>query len=129
MQWRNDLVRRAANALERVGYTCSPPSRNAQDVDILARHGTESSVIKVKCPGLSQSRPHLYKRCMGENIYMIFQYERWYLVPHDDLVRIAGETTPWLDSASWKVHGSYSSASPSGKMLAKLRPFGLDFAE
>lgn len=129
MQWRNDLVRRAVNALERVGYNCKSPSRNEQDVDILAWRRSETSVIKIKCPGRNQSRPHIYKRCLGENIYVIFQHERWYLVPHDDLVRIAGENTPWLDSDSWKVYGSYSSASPSAKMLDKLRPFGLDFAE
>ena len=128
MPWRNSLVRRAVNALERVGYSCSPPSSNARDVDILVRRMGETSAIKVKCPGRSQSRPHIYKRCLGHSIYMIFQIQngRWYLVPHDDLVVIAGKTTTWLDSKSWRICGEYSSAKPSVKMLDRLRCFSLD---
>lgn len=130
MQWRNDLVRRAANALERVGYSCSPPPSDAQDVDILVRRLGETSVIKVKCPGRSQSRPHIYKRCLGLSIYMIFQNQNghWYLVPHDELVRIVGEVTPWLHSSSWLDRGGYSTRNPSAKLLNRLLPFALNFS-
>ena len=50
----------------------------------------------------------------------------WYLVPHDELVDLVGQTTNWLNTTSWQKHGGYSSASPSPALLDELRPFALD---
>ena len=50
----------------------------------------------------------------------------WYLVPHDELVDLVGQTTNWLNTTSWQKHGGYSSASPSPALLGELRPFALD---
>ena len=50
----------------------------------------------------------------------------WYLVPHDELVDLVGQTTNWLNPTSWRKHGGYSSASPSPALLGELRPFALD---
>ena len=130
MQWRNDLVRRAVNALEQVGYDCKSPSRNKQDLDILAWRRGEASAIRVKCPGRNQSRPHIYKKCLGQSVHMIFQNQNghWYLVPHDELVRIVGETTNWLSTKSWRETGEYSSGSPSSALLDRLLPFALNLS-
>ena len=51
-----------------------------------------------------------------------------YEVPHDELVRIVGEVTPWLNSPSWINHGGYSTSNPSAELLNRLLPFALNFS-
>ena len=53
-------------------------------------------------------------RQLGQGLHIVFpdQDGVCYLVPHDELVEIAGKTTPWLDSPSWSDSGWYSSHSP-----------------
>lgn len=51
-----------------------------------------------------------------------------YEVPHDELVRIVGEVTPWLHSPSWVDHGGYSTSNPSAALLNRLLPFALNFS-
>ncbi len=48
-----------------------------------------------------------------------------YLVPHDELVKIAGEVTPWLDSPSWRERGRYSTTRPSRALTNRLRKFAI----
>ena len=89
-------------------------------VDILAyRNG---NTIKVRVA----SRLEIKRPLIGKDLHLSFPIRgRWYLVPHDDLVSIAGETTPWLLSDSWQVQGWYSSPRPSKAMLARLESFAL----
>ncbi len=121
---RANNIKQAAVALAQAGYDCTPPSRKLTDVDILAQHKGGTGAIKVRCPG----RAAIYKGCLGQSIYLSFQDQNgvWYLIPHDELVSIAGETTPWLDSHPWRVDGWYSSAKPSARMRDGLRPFALN---
>ena len=51
-----------------------------------------------------------------------------YEVPHDELVRIAGEVTPWLSTSSWVDRGGYSTSAPSKDFLDRLRPYALNFS-
>lgn len=51
-----------------------------------------------------------------------------YEVPHDELVRIVGEVTPWLHSSSWLDRGGYSTSNPSAALLSRLLPFALNFS-
>ena len=78
----------------------------------------------MRCPG----RLDIRKQQLGENLYIAFpdQDGVWYLVPHDELVRLAEVNTPWLETESWRVHGWYSSANPSREMCAGLRRFALN---
>ena len=124
-RWRNSNIQHAADALERVGYTCAAPPHTLRDVHIMARSSDGSPNIKVLCPG----RLSIHKKYLGECRHICFpdQDGVWYLAPHDELVRIAGDTTPWLDSLSWQDNGWYSSANPSVKMRYRLRPFALNF--
>ncbi|MYB37920.1 MAG: hypothetical protein F4Y26_11165 [Gammaproteobacteria bacterium] len=46
-----------------------------------------------------------------------------YRLGHDELVRIAGETTPFLESHSWRELRAYSTGRPSRKTLAALEPY------
>ena len=52
-----------------------------------------------------------------------------YEIPHDELVQIVGEVTPWLRSPSWVNMGGYSTSNPSKALLARLRPFALNFSD
>ena len=124
-RWRTGNIQQAADALERVGYTCAAPPHTLQDVDIMAQSNDGSPNIKVRCPG----RLSIQKKYLGECLHICFQDQNgvWYLALHDELVRIAGDTTPWLDSPSWQDNGGYSSANPSSKMRYSLRPFALNF--
>lgn len=124
-RWRTENIQQAADALERIGYTCAAPPHTLRDVHIMAQSSDGSPNIKVICPG----RLSIHKKYLGESLHICFpdQDGVWYLAPHDELVRIAGDTTPWLDSPSWQDNGWYSSANPSAKMRYRLRPFALNF--
>ena len=64
---------------------------------------------------------------IGRGVIRMFEIKGVrYEVPHDELVRVAGEVTPWLSSYSWLNDGGYSTSNPSVDFLAKLRPFALD---
>lgn len=46
-----------------------------------------------------------------------------YRIKHDELVRIIGETTPFLESDAWRELGGYSTPHPSKRTLAALEPY------
>ena len=118
-------ISEARRALTQFGYSCSSPSRGTQDAQIVARVPRENMSINVRCPG----RVAIQAKFLEKDIHVCFPARGgWYLVPHDDLVQIAGETTPWLDSHSWRDRGWYSSANPSKRMLARLAPYSLTTA-
>lgn len=115
-------VSQASRAVIRSGYVCSAPPYGTRDAQVLARLERGDLSIKVRCPG----RVSIQSKYLAQDLYVCFPVNgSWFLVPHDDLVLIAGETTPWLDSHSWRERGGYSSASPSKRMLARLEPYSL----
>ena len=112
---------KCAAILADYGFNCIKLSDDWQGADFLAYHIDGTQTFKVQLKG----RVSIYKKYQGKDLYMCFPAgDDWYLVPHDDLVRIAAETTPWLDSPSWH-RGGYSSASPSREMLVCLAPYVL----
>ena len=115
-------IQQATEVLTQAGYTCT--TAGMRDVDVLAQQEDALQPIKVRCPG----RLSIWEKYLGEDLYICFQDQHgvWYLIPHDKLVRIAGDTTRWLNSPSWQDNGWYSSANPSAKMQDKLRPFALN---
>ena len=67
------------------------------------------------------------KNLMGRGLVRQFEFNNIrYEVPHDELVQIAGEVTPWLQSPYWINRGSYSTSNPSKDFLTRLRPFALN---
>ena len=121
---RHPNVSYAAEALERAGYRCAPPSIGLVETDILARRQDDAAAIHVRCPG----RLHISKRRIEEDVHIVFQDQDgvWYLAPHDELVTIIGRTTPWLESPSWRVNGAYSSAAPSHRLRDAIQHFALN---
>ena len=73
---------------------------------------------------IRKRRVHIYKQYCDRGVRMTFPIgEDWYLIEHDELVRIIGETTPFLDSPSWQEHGAYSTPHPSKRLRAALEAY------
>ena len=121
--WRHPNVSQAVQALVAAGYTCFPPSNEGRGVDLIIRWETGEPTPRVRCPGRIAIRRDL----IGKDINVAFpdQDGIWYLVPHDTLIKEVERNTPWLNSASWQVHGGYSSGGPSHKLRAAIRQFAL----
>ena len=122
--WAHPNLNAAATVLRRAGYVCSSPPIGTRNVHLMARRNDSSSAISIRCPG----RLEIRKARMNRDIHVVFpdQDGVWYLVPHDELVTVADRNTPWLSSPSWRVNGWYSSANPSRRLRAALRPFALN---
>ena len=54
--------------------------------------------------------------------------EDWCLIEHDELVRILGETTPFLDSPSWRQNRAYSPPHPAKRLPAALEAYRISRA-
>ena len=82
-----------------------------------AYHKDGSTTLRVQLKG----RAEISKKYQGKDLYLAFPVDgRWYLLPHDELVNIAAETTSWLQTSSWIEHGLYNVARPSRRMLDRL---------
>ena len=122
--WRHLNISEAVKALRAAGYTCSPSPTHLRGVDLVVRSDEGTPAIHVRCPG----RLDIRKKQIGSEISIAFhdQDGTWYLIPHDELVNIAGQHTPWLNSPSWRESGWYSSANPSRRLREAIRRFSLD---
>ena len=112
---------KVAAILADYGFNCIKLTDDWQGADFLAYHKDGTQTLKVQLKG----RVSIYKKYQDKDLHMCFPARgAWYLVPHDELVGIAGDTTTWLDTASWRS-GGYSSASPSREMLDRLAPYAI----
>lgn len=110
-----------ASVLAEYGFTCIKLADDWQGADFLALHFSNDYTLKVQL----KARLSIYKKYEGKELYIAFPYNKvWYLVPHDKLIRIVGETTNWLNSRSWSS-GGYSSANPSQELLKSLSDYAL----
>ena len=104
------------------GFNCIKLADDWQGADFLAYHKDGSATLKVQLKG----RAGINKKYQGKDLYLAFPADgRWYLLPHDELVSIAEETTSWLRSSSWIDRGEYHAASPPRRMLNRLSGFAL----
>ena len=90
----------------------------------LARFSHAERIIEVQV----KTRIGIYRKYEGENIHLCFPInkhgdERWYLIPHDKLIEIVRELTPWTDTYSWEVRGIYHSANPSRRVIDEIAEF------
>lgn len=73
---------------------------------------------------IRRSRVYIYKSLVGRGETITFPIDgARYELPHDELVRIIGETTPFLESPSWRERGAYSTPNPSEKLRDALAPY------
>ena len=113
-----------AGKLAEYGFNCMKLSDDWQGADFLAYHKDGSNTLKVQL----KSRAMISRKYQGKDIWICFPVRnptsrRWYLVPHEKLIDIVGEHTPWLESDSWVEGGQYSSDRPSRRLLDALAPF------
>ena len=112
-----------ASLLADYGFNCIKLNDDWQGADFLAYHKDGSTTLKVQL----KARAVISKKYRGKDLYLAFPADgRWYLLPHDELVSIAAETTSWLQSSSWIEHGLYSVAQPSRRMLKRLSNHALE---
>ena len=89
-----------------MGSTASNWTTIGRAADFLAYHKDGNQTVKVQLKGGLV----IDKKYTGKNIYLCFRIVNdglWYLIPHDELVEIAGYLTPWLETRSWRERGSY----------------------
>ncbi len=114
---------KVSGAPGRHGFNCIKLADDWQGADFLAHHFDGKTTLKVQL----KSRLTIDRKYSGQGLWMNFpSCGTWYLVPHDDLVDLIGQTTNWLNTTSWRERGGYSSANPSPTLLGKLRPFALE---
>ena len=114
---------KVASLLADYGFNCIKLDDDWQGADFLAYHKDGSSTLKVQL----KARATVCKKYQDKDLYLAFPAAgRWYLLHHDELVKIAEETTRWLQSRSWIDDGLYSSGSPSKLMLDRLSGHALE---
>ncbi|MDD9994160.1 MAG: hypothetical protein OXS35_00220 [Dehalococcoidia bacterium] len=111
-----------AGRLADYGFNCIKLHDDWQGADFLAYHKDGERTLKIQLKG----RLAIAKKYQNKDLHMAFRTsETWYLVPHDELVRVVGKVTPWLQTVSWKQKGHYSSQSPSKELLNRLSRYAL----
>ena len=111
---------KSAAVLADYGFNCIKLADDWQGADFLAYHKDGDETLRVQL----KARLTIDRKYCGRGLWMNFPaHGSWYLVEHDELVRIVGQATTWLGTSSWKDRGSYSSRSPSRKLLEKLADY------
>ena len=117
---------KVAATLAEYGFNCIKLDDDWQGADFLAYHKNGFQTLKVQL----KSRLSIYRKYEGKDLWMCFPVNRasgrsWYLIPHDKLVEIVGQRTPWLETSSWES-GAYSSANPSRELLDGIADFEIE---
>ena len=111
---------KTAAVLADYGFNCIKLTDDWHGADFLAYHKDGNETLKVQL----KARLTIATKYSGQGLWMNFPVEgNWYLIEHDELVRIVGETTSWLQSRSWTDRGLYSSANPSRALLDRLATY------
>ena len=113
---------KVAAILADYGFNCIKLADDWQGADFLAYHKDGDQTLKVQLKG----RLYVAKQYIGKDIFMTFPIEGdWYLVEHDELLKIIGGCTPWLETSSWIEGGAYGSSKPSKVLTQAVRPYRL----
>ena len=99
------------------GYLCTKLSADWSNADFIAQHYKSGKIYKVQL----KSRLFISKHYEKKDIYIAFPHNgKWFIVLHDELIKIVEKNTNYLQSKSWLDGGKYSSDNPSQKLLEKL---------
>jgi len=113
---------KVAAILADYGFNCIKLADDWQGADFLAYHKDGGQTLKVQLKG----RLYVAKQYIGKEIYMTFPIEGdWYLVEHDELLKIVADHTSWLETSSWIEGGAYGSSKPSKALIQAVRPYRL----
>ena len=105
-QQENYNFQKLAGVLAEFGYNCIRLSDDWEGADFLACHNDGTTTLKVQLKG----RLRINEKYRDKEVYIAFPDRgKWYLAPHDELVKIMGEVkAAALLSKSWKERGHYS---------------------
>ncbi len=105
-----------AALLANYGFNCMRLSNDWHGADFIAVH-RDGVTLRVQ----QKSRLGIDKKYIGKGLHIAFPVGKtWCVVEHDELVRMVGETTNWLNTPSWKDKGIYHSHSPGKALLSRL---------
>jgi len=108
---------KVAGLLADYGFNCLKMADDWQGADFLAYHKDGTHTLKVQL----KSRLTIGKKYQDKSLHIAFPFDSaWYLIEHDYLVALAKKHTNWLNSKSWRMKGTYSSASLNPELLASL---------
>jgi hypothetical protein len=109
---------KVAGLLADYGFNCLKLADDWQGADFLAYHKNGTHTLKVQL----KSRLMIGKKYRSKSLCIAFPLDgAWYLIEHDRLVALARNYTNWLASRSWRMKGTYSSASLNPKFFAALQ--------
>ena len=121
---REERFYEATRVLEANGITCS----DLRGIRFIATGEIELTPRRIEVELRPQVHIKLDNMYMG--LYMCFPVRgNHYLLPHDTLVEIVGETANWLNTRSWIVDGQYTSRNPNSRMLQRLGEFRLHYPD
>ena len=114
---------KCAALLANYGFNCIKLSDDWNGADFLAVH-IDGTTLRVQL----KARLGIWKKYLGRGLHIAFPIgETWCVIEHDELVRIVGETTNWLNSEiSWIGKGEFHSLSPSKALCARLSDYVLN---
>ena len=108
---------KVAALLADYGFNCIKLTDDWQGADFLAYHKDGRDTLRVQL----KARVHIDKKYCEKGLFMAFPIDGdWYLIAHDDLVKLVGETTNWLETASWKSGGRYTASKPSKRLVSVI---------
>jgi hypothetical protein len=114
---------KVAALLADYGFNCIKLSDDWLGADFLAYHKDGRDTLKVQL----KSRLTIDKKYSESGLHVAFPLKgKWYLVEHDELVRLIGEHSNWLNTKSWTENGIYHSDAPNGKLIMSLKRYVLD---
>lgn len=117
---------KSAAMLADYGFNCIKLADDWRGADFLAYHKDGNQTLRVQL----KARLTIDRKYCGQGLWMNFPVgKNWYLVEHDELVRIVGDMTTWLGTRSWMDKGRYSSVSPSRPLLEQLATYRVGGAE
>lgn len=109
-----------AAVLANYGFNCIKLADDWQGADFLAYHKDGQDTLRVQL----KARLTIDKKYIGKKLYVAFPvHTNWYLIDHDDLVAIIGESANWLNTESWIQKGLYHSVNPNGVILSALEKY------
>lgn len=114
---------KVASELAEFGFNCIKLSDDWQGADFLAYHKDGDQTLKVQLKG----RVLIDKKYIGKNLHMCFRIgDIWYLILHDELMRIVEETLPdTFETLSWE-RGTYSWPRPPKRIRESLSHYALN---
>lgn len=108
-----------ASLLADYGYNCMKLPDDWKGADFLAHH-IDGHTLKVQLKG----RMLIDRKYVGKDLYMCFRVkDSWYLIPHDELLRIVEDELPGtFETLSWE-RGTYSWPRPPGPVIERLTEY------